>query len=324
MSDSPQKLNFASKAFFFTASQWENIDLSDDSVPLIGNATSKIIRLGTKNIIEAPEKSFKTTFAQRFMLGLSIGKTVYSHLPVAQHAHVLYFHGELTPAELAERRSSAVATIPGFKGDNYIEGRSIDAHFIKEPGRQDIRKWVMQFRPKDNTPYVVVFDPWQAFILGYDENSFEAQSQATGFLDRLIVESSSTMFFQMHQGKDRTKGARGHSSVSGWKDTTIRLNRKGEKELIVRVEPRWAEKFEFGLTFENGTLIEKNVFAPASLRIRQILEKDFAGWAPRDALVRTIGGGEEAAKKSIQRALREKAVIQNAAGKIGLPFDDWD
>ncbi len=319
-----QKLNFASKAFFFSASQWENIDLTDDSIPLIGDATKKIIRPGTKNIIEAPEKSFKTTFTQRFMLGLSNGLTVYSQLPVAQPAHILYFHGELTPSELAERRESAIRTIPNFNGDHYIEGRSIEAHFIKESGRQDIRKWVLHFKPKEPIPYVVVFDPWQAFILGYDENSFESQSQATSFLDKLIVESGATMFFQMHQGKDRTKGARGHSSVSGWKDTTIRLQRKGEKDLTVTVEPRWSEKFDFGLTFDGGTLIEKALYGPGSVRIRQLVEKNFDGWASREALVRLIGGGEEAAKKAIQRAVKDGAIIQNKEGKLGLPMDGFE
>jgi RecA-family ATPase len=328
MTTPKQKLNFSSAAFFYSAADWDNIDLTDDSIPLIGNETTKIIRFGTKNIVEAPEKSYKTTMLVRLMMGLSIGKTVYPQMPIPGPARVLYFHGEMTPAELAERRLAASRSIYGFTGHNYIEGRSVLAHFIREPGRVEIRKWCKHFKPTDGLPYVIVFDPWQQFISGFDENTFEALSQATDFLDKLIVEVGATLFIQMHQGKDPTKGARGHSSVAGWKDTTIRLQRK-ESELLVKVEPRWAEKFEFSLIFHEGTMKPRTI-SDLDSRIAKIVGAQ--NGLDQAALERALGCPTrksphyEATRKAIQRALEDKIIAKNPAGLYIIPFrwDPWD
>jgi len=71
-----------------------------------------IIRPGTKNIIEAPERTFKTSMVLRFTIGMAGGHTVYPSLPVARPVSVLYIHGEMTVKELAERRKSSLQHIP--------------------------------------------------------------------------------------------------------------------------------------------------------------------------------------------------------------------
>lgn len=320
-----QKFDFFARSFFFTIAQWDGIDLTDSSIPLIGDDIKKIVRPGTKTIIEAPEKSFKTAFLQRLVLGMSCGITTYEKLPIPAPCHVLYIHGELTPQELCERHNSAIAKIPGFqRDDHYIEGRSIDAHFISAPGQAALRKTILDNRPKVDRPYIVVLDPWQSFIAGFDENSFEFMSKATKFLDSVMVDANCSYFLPMHQGKDRTKGARGHSTIAGWKDSTIRLVRQGDIRLLVRVEPRWSEKFEFGVEFREGTIQEKNIFMPAVMRVRECLMKT-GDWTTRDEVVRMLGGSEEGARKAIQRAIAEDAVVVHSRdqSRIAIPaFED--
>src|ERR1017187_8003109 len=59
-------------------------------------------------------------------------------------------------------------------------------------------------------------------------------------------------------GKDRSKGARGHSLLAGWRDTLFKLTRTGTT-LTVGVEPRWASPPDnLKLTFKDGTLWEGN------------------------------------------------------------------
>ena len=99
---------------------------------------------------------------------------------------------------------------------------------------------------------MLVIDPWQSFISGYDENSFEHTSQATNFLDQLSVEQGGlTIFMPVHTGKDQSKGARGHSSLAGWRDTLIRLIpvAKDDKSIKVQIRPRWGQPLALNLKF---------------------------------------------------------------------------
>src|SRR5207249_2115291 len=101
------------KEFFFSIEQWDGIDLeTEDNAVIIGSPKNPIIRPGTKNLIEAPEKTFKTTFGLRLFIGIASGHTVYPSLPVARSGRVLYIHGEMTPKELKERRDAAQTSIP--------------------------------------------------------------------------------------------------------------------------------------------------------------------------------------------------------------------
>ena len=156
------------KEFFFSIEQWDKIDWNEEAADkedgsvLIGTSKNPIIRRGTKNLIEAPEKTFKTTFGLRLFIGLASGYTVYPSLPIARSVRVLYIHGEMTPRELKERRDAAQTGIPAESlavGKKvFIDGRSIDAHLIRETGRAANRATV-QARRSGHRP-VAKFRRW--------------------------------------------------------------------------------------------------------------------------------------------------------------------
>lgn len=192
------KLSLHAKEFFYSIEEWEHIDLNTkDNEVLLGDPHNPIIRPGTKNIIEAPEKTFKTTMLLR--------------LTIARAVRVLYMHGEMTPIELAERRKAGQFQIPAeamaIGKVNFFDGRCISAHLIESKGQDDIRRVVKEFAPD-----VLVLDPWQSFIAGCEENAFKDVSQATRFLDALVSDDSGlTIFLVVHQGKNRDRhGMRSH------------------------------------------------------------------------------------------------------------------
>lgn len=324
-----KKVNLhAEKEFFYSAEEWDNIDLeTEDNAVLVGTPSNPIIRPGTKNLIEAPEKTFKTTFALRQLFGMASGYTVYPSLPAARPVRVLYMHGEMTPKELEERRAAAQIGIPpdflkiGRK--NFIDGRSLDAHLIRGDGQNAIRRIVKKFQPD-----VLVIDPWQSFIGGYDENSFKDMSQAHEFLDKLLAEQNGmTLFIVEHLGKDPSKGMRGHSSTAGWRDTLIRLKRKqgaADGKIEVNVKPRWASPVVFGAKFHNGTMVEGEAFSPQTTKIRDFL-KQREGFVPRAEIETFLGGEKKTAQTAIQRAVKEQGIAEGVGenkGKFAVFVDD--
>ncbi len=230
---------------------WFNLKFArEESEPIIGTSENPLIRPLTKNLIQAPEKAFKTTFLMRLSLGMASGETIFPALPVLRPHRVMYLHGELATAELKDRLESAAK---GLKGplDKFFQGRSLAANLITSEGQRAIEQLVEQYRPE-----ILVLDAWQSFIAGSDENSFKDVSVATTFMDRLIAEYSLTIFLVIHVGKNPKRGARGHSLLSGWRDTRIDLKRDGNK-VTVKVEPRWAKPpDQLTLMFCGGTLLE--------------------------------------------------------------------
>jgi RecA-family ATPase len=201
------KIDLSVNAFFLNLEQWGNVDFSsNDNSVLVGTQQNAIIRPGTKNLVVAPEKKFKTTVLLRLAIGMACGYTVYPSLPIARSASVLYIYGEMIPKELEERTLAAKTGIPveslALGSTNFVGGRSIAAHLIKDDRQKEIRRVVKQFKPE-----VLIIDPWQEFITGHDENSFKDTSQATDFLNKLIVEQGGmTVFLVVHTGKDHQKG----------------------------------------------------------------------------------------------------------------------
>jgi RecA-family ATPase len=324
MSKTPQVINWHTKAFFFSLEEWENVDLAtDDHAVLLGTPQNSIIRPGTKNVVVAPEKAFKTTTLLRLALGMAGGHTVYPSLPVARPAKVLYIHGEMTPKEIAERTEAAATNLPRDVYDrakcNFIEGRSIDAHLIKTAGQDEIRRWVKKFQPE-----VLVVDPWQEFITGYDENSFKDMSQATDFLNKLTVEQNGmAVILAVHLGKNRQKGERGHSVLAGWRDTLIRITPKDDRSIKIKARPRWGEPVDLKLKFQQGTMVEGAVYGPQSARIRAFLEEK-TGFVPRADIEALLGGSKDANKKAIQRAMEEQAIAEGTGENKGkfIPYVD--
>jgi len=56
------------------------------------------------------------------------------------------------------------------------------------------------YKPED-----VALDPWQAFIIGAEENSYSDMSNATQFCNQLIEDYGVTLWIPIHLGKDRSK-----------------------------------------------------------------------------------------------------------------------
>jgi hypothetical protein len=91
------------RRFILTLHEWSCVEFDSDDVPILGTSQNAVVRPGTKNIVEAAEKSFKTSLLYPLALGLACGETVYSELPVSRAYKVLYLHGELSKREIAER-----------------------------------------------------------------------------------------------------------------------------------------------------------------------------------------------------------------------------
>lgn len=236
-----------------SAEQWLTAEFKvEESDVLLGSAQNALVRPLTKNLVQAPEKAYKTTFLLRLALSLASGRTLFPSLPAQRAIPVLYLHGELNPAELKERLLAAIQEVPRPL-NNFFQGRSLNASLVTDEGRGVIRKLVEEYKPN-----IFVIDPWQSLIAGADENSFKEISGATSFLDKLIEEYGLTLFIAVHEGKNASRGARGHSLLAGWRDTKFGLKRNGTG-LMVDVDPRWGTPpAPLKLNLRGGTLWEGN------------------------------------------------------------------
>lgn len=292
-------------SFIMTAEEWLSSDFTEDEANFIlGTPTNALVRPCTKNFVEAPEKSFKTTFLLRLSLGLSSGESVFPSLPVNGCRSVLYLHGELSREEMKERLQQASVYLPRPL-DNFLQGRNLRASLVTEDGRAAIRELVDHYRPS-----VLVFDPWQSFIAGAEENNFKEMSAATRFMDCLIAEYKVTIFIAIHQGKDHTRGARGHSVLAGWRDTRFLLKRDGATSLTVNVEPRWATPPKpLKLTFNSHTVWEGEApkWTDGDQELIDVLT-DCGGQASRKELGLRLGLKESTLRMRLKRA-RDRQVI---------------
>lgn len=253
------------KALFFSALEWKKQPFKSQPGEedfIVGSPKNVICWPYGKHFILAPEKSLKTTFAKRFFAGMACGITLFPQLPVNPRKHkILYSHGELSLPELQERTLSALADLPETEDgglDGLIEGRC-GGHLIDQHGQQ-----VLEDCLKEIEPDIWVIDPWQEFIKGANENSGEDIGKAQKFIDKMINEYGLTVFIPMHEGKDHSKGARGWSGLSGWRNTLITLTPhrpktgKDKGKLLgawVTVEPRWAKPpKKFYIKLQNGTV----------------------------------------------------------------------
>jgi hypothetical protein len=291
-----------------TAEQWLSLPVDTDEKRIVlGSPSQPIVRTLTKNLIEGPEKSFKTSFLLRLMLGVSRGATVYSPLPVLGPRKVLYIHGELSSPEIQERTRAAVVDLKRPL-DNFFQVRDPQVHLIAKNGQDRLRQMIKEVEPDD-----LVLDPWQSFIVGHDENEFREVSQACKFIDSLIEDYSVTVHIATHTGKNRTKGTRGHSVLAGWRDTLTRLDRpEGQGRLSVKVDPRWAAPLApFTLVFDQGTLIERGFtispFTKQAEAIRDIVKTN-NGKATREIVGQELGLGSDALRQALKRAADSGAI----------------
>jgi hypothetical protein len=302
------------QGYAMTSEEWAAKDFSaEETDSLIGTATNAIIRPLTKNLVLAPDKAFKTTFLMRLMASLAAGVTIFDELPVNKAYKIVYFHAELNPTEIQQR---VVASVGGVDPQGrFVHVRDIKTHLIEESGQQFIAEMIVHYKPD-----VIVLDPWQDLIAGYDENSSKDTSTARLFMSGLIDTFKVTLFLIQHEGKDGSKGGRGHSGMAGWRDTLIRLSRRDGGNLVrVIVEPRWGEKVTLELTLKDGTLAPAitSGFTTQQLNLRAFLKEHPDGATPQqiaDGLEMT----SDACKKMVQRALKDDAVIKNEGGLICL------
>jgi hypothetical protein len=290
---------------FLTGEEWLHLrtEVNENQI-VIGTPGQAIVRTGTKNLIEAPEKAFKTTFALRLMLGLSAGMTIFPKLPVVRARTVLYVHGELSPHEIRERTRAAAVDLPR-PIVNFFQGRDLRIHLGKSDGQKILKEIVAQIRPND-----LVLDPWQGFMPGFDENEFRDVSLATHFMDELIEEFGVTIYLVTHTGKDHSRGTRGHSSLAGWRDSLFKLDRKNGL-VTVKIEPRWAAPVEpFNLEFRDGTVwsTEKSGFTRQAEDIRKFLERKH-GHSTKEQLGEHLKMNGDALRKALKRAEAANAIV---------------
>jgi len=314
MTTTATTVNPPKNCLILSAEEWLTTDFRvEESEILIGTPEHAIVRPLTKNLIQAPEKAYKTTFLLRLTLALSIGDTVFPSLPANGSHRVLYLHGELAPAELKERLQEAARELLRPL-DQFFQGRSLSASLVTDQGRGAIRELVEQYRPK-----VLVIDPWQSFIAGADENSFKEISAATKFLDMLISDHGLTLFIAIHLGKDPSRGARGHSALAGWRDTKLTLKREGSG-LTVDVDPRWAKPPKpLKLTFHGGTLWEGDApkWTKQAESIRELLAAN-GGEVTRESLKFGLGLDDSSLRMALKRA-HDSGAIELDGETVRLP-----
>jgi hypothetical protein len=304
----PESLQNLTKRKILTMQEWIDLQLSDDEQSvIIGTPRNPIIRPMTKNLIEAPDKSFKTTVVLRLMAGLSCGHTFFPELPVPRARKVLYLHGELSIAEIRDRTIAASKELPGLYS-NLLQGTATGAHLVNPEGQLELSSILEDCRPDD-----LVLDPWQEFISGCDENSFRDMSAATDFCNKLIREFGVTLWIPIHLGKNHQKGARGHSRIQGWRDTRIQLTRDRDT-VTIKVDPRWAAPLEpFRLRFKDGTMWSTGqfVFKGQHEEIRSFVESEGGKVTKEKLLEHLISAGKtkEAARKAVKRAEEAQAVV---------------
>jgi hypothetical protein len=236
---------------------------------------------------------------------------------------VLYLHGEMTRREIYERQRAAVKTIPPDRvapfARNFASGRNLNSHLISHDGQKAIEEEVKCFRPE-----VLILDPWQSFMQGHDENAFKDVSQATSFLDKLIADYGLCLFLPFHQGKDRSKGVRGHSTIQGWRDTLITLTRKGEESVTVQVWPRWAEPLDpFKLQFRDGTMWPAGpLWTKQTAAIHGFLSSRTSRSAEASEIASGLGINLDAARKAADRAVGEGAIAhERNTARYFIPWD---
>lgn len=302
-----------------TTADWVNGELHETIMahagePVIGTDEHHIVERLTKNLILADAKAWKTTLAMRLTYGMSLGNDFFDALPVPVTPQpVCYIHLELSPRQLVKRTQDATQGLS--PSPFFYQERNVDAHLIRPEGQEAIRQSLKEAKKAmGRAPQILVLDPWQELVEGFDENSAQEMAPARKFIDRLISDFNVTVFICFHTGKDKTKGARGTSSIEGWRDTLFELTRTRER-LTVKVESRWAEPIEpFTLIFQDGTLWDEGD-VPKWTRQEQKIRNFVAAcnWpVTRTALLAHLQTAEgmkpEAARKAIKRAEDSHAV----------------
>ncbi len=219
--------------------------------------------------------------------------------------------------KLKERTGSLAKSLQSETFTNFWQGRVLDAHLIEASGRDVLRKLVETYEPDD-----LAIDPWQSFIVGCEENSYKDMSEATQFCSELIEEYGVTLWIPIHLGKNPSKGARGHSTIAGWRDTRIQLTRSDSK-ITVNVDPRWGTPPEpLSLRLRNGTLWPDegtSGFTEQASKMQDFLARN-GNRADNNSLREHLQLSPEAFRKALDRAQKQGAIVKGE-GFVSLPLE---
>ena len=226
--------------------------------------------------------------------------------------YFVYIHSELNPAELRKRIIASVVNVD--PQGQLIHVRDIRAHLIEESGQQFIVETLEKHKPD-----VLVLDVWQDLISGFDENSGKDTSLARSFMSSLIDSFKLTLFLVMHEGKDGSRGGRGHSGMAGWRDTLITLNRHGKSR-----RPRH-RRTTLGRTGDSRTDVERwnhaadvDLQTPQQQTLVNLLMSEYPDGAAPKQIAAGIGVKLPAAYKAIQKAVKDGSVIKTDGGLVCL------
>jgi hypothetical protein len=321
------KIELAIEEGRLSADEWCDLRL-DVGDPIFGTPDNCIVRPLTKNLILAAEKSFKTTFTMRLMLALSCGQTVFPQLPVPVPRRVLYIHGELSPPEIQDRTRAAMEDL---LGSGFYQACNHRVNLCDAQGQEHLRD-ILDRQRGDLKPEVLVLDPWQEFIAGFDENAFKDMSLATKFVEKVIHDYELTVVIVAHEGKGSKKGVRGNSLIAGWRDTLISVKRPEQgNQVNVTIDPRWAPGVpSFSLTFKDGTLWPADPtsrrFSGQAEEIRQCVATK-GGECTKAEVGQFLNLKDDSLRKALNRAedkgaisIHDDVVTLPEGGRTAIPF----
>lgn len=150
----------------------------------------------------------------------------------------------------------------------------------------------------ETQPTVIIFDTLAQVTVGLKENDGADMGRVVGRLDELrrnmIGQSGSgTVLTVHHEGKDRGRGMRGHSSLKGRADYEIEVSRRGDlivltvTKLNAGTEPApKAYRLEHGVLVEVGPTVAD--MSPKAVEVFSWVDANGGSAAPAD-IVRALG-----------------------------------
>lgn len=178
-------------------------------------------------VVYGQPKVGKTFFAIALSLCIATGRDFFGF--ATKQGKVTYIAAEGGPSRLKDRVRAflkSADTAISTEGAWGLVARSVDIDDDKE-----VTELISKL---GDTHDLVVIDTLARCMTG-DENSQKDMSSFVAGCDRIRHETGATVVVVHHEGKDRSKGARGSTVLRGALDTAIRLRRSGH-QIIASVE----------------------------------------------------------------------------------------
>lgn len=251
----------------------------------------------------AESNNGKSWFAIELAHAIATGQPFLGRKTV--QAPVLYIVAE--GAEGFKRRIAAYQKQKGYNPQEVpffmIEEQ---VNFLTAQG-EDVKALVASMKhieEKSGPIGLLIIDTLSRVMGAGDENKSEDMNLFNNRITRIAKETGAHVLIIHHQGKDSTKGARGHSSLRAAVDTEIRVEKKADLTFVATVTKQRDMEFCEPLAFKlekvvigkdpEGDLIESCVVVPAALPIKDHHLSPVAELA-LDALLELSGIFEETA-----------------------------